>query len=518
MKFADLIRSSRRFVALLTVLGLSVPLASAADRLRAAQEPGEQSVVRPRSSQDGEPSPTPAAESSKPKPEPKPSVRPKSSSPSPKSGLPSVKPGKSSAGPPAKGVAPPESDGGDQADQAVEGGDMESAEADPPVPQRTKSRTAPGVRRAAPRRAEVESYQIEPVYQEPSGDFWFGEQCVGPKYWAGVDYVLWWRHGMDLPALVTTSPTTTPATDAGVLGLGTTSILYGNETVGGDARPGGRISLGMWRDAEQTRAFGARAFFLGQANARYDATSSDVPVLARPFFEVTPNNVQQNSLVLAYPGQTTGEIHVASHSDVLGGDVYVRNMLYGSEVSRVDTIVGYQFSRIDEELIIQSTATTQPDTLKVFDSFATRNEFHGAELGLQFVFDRPTWRCDIMAKVGLGSMSEQVTITGRQDPTDAGGGLLARSPSNIGTFTRNEFAAVPELGLNWAWKVNSWAELNLGYSFIYWSKIIQPGSAIDPQLAVNLSDPFTGTLRPAFNFSDGPYWVHGVNLGLTCKF
>ncbi|HND51364.1 MAG TPA: hypothetical protein PLV92_03170, partial [Pirellulaceae bacterium] len=136
MKFADLIRSSRRFVALLTVLGLSVPLASAADRLRAAQEPGEQSVVRPRGSQDGDPSPTPAAESSKPKPEPKPSVRPKSSSPTPKSGAPASKPGKSSAGPPPKGVAPPESDVDDQADQAIEGGDMESAEADPPVPQR----------------------------------------------------------------------------------------------------------------------------------------------------------------------------------------------------------------------------------------------------------------------------------------------------------------------------------------------------------------------------------------------
>ena len=69
--------------------------------------------------------------------------------------------------------------------------------------------------------------------------------CLLPAAkWAKFEYLLWWRKGMDLPPLAITS---SDNVDLGNLrlGLDTTTTLFGGETVGNEARPGGRVSLGM---------------------------------------------------------------------------------------------------------------------------------------------------------------------------------------------------------------------------------------------------------------------------------
>jgi hypothetical protein len=70
---------------------------------------------------------------------------------------------------------------------------------------------------------------------------------------------------------------------------------------------------------------------------------------------------------------------------------------------------------------------------------------------------------------------------------------------NVGSFARNEFAAVPELGAKFRYSVHECLDLTAGYSFIYWSNVVQPAGQIDPLLR----DP-----PPAFSFNSGSYWVH----------
>ncbi|MFM7845071.1 MAG: BBP7 family outer membrane beta-barrel protein [Planctomycetota bacterium] len=363
------------------------------------------------------------------------------------------------------------------------------------------------------------------------GETWLNE---GESGWDGIDmpvgratnrwfvdteYLIWWRKGQTAPPLVTTAPTTTSSSDAGVLGLPGTTVLYGPEAVGGQAQAGGRLSFGRWLDDCQDRAVGVRAFFLGRGDATFRASNTDFPVLARPFLDVTPGlPADQNALLVAYPGDFTGNIQVTSQSDVLGGDVYLRQMFHQSELSRVDFVMGYQFSRVDQSLEITNQSNDGSATLSVRDFFSTKNEFHGGSLGFMFNFERRRWHLDVLAKVGLGSMHESVTIAGQQSPNGGQGGLLARVPSNVGTFTRNEFAAVPEVSLTWSWRIRGNWEMSLGYSFLYWSTMMPTSGVIDPQLAVNLSDPFTGALRPNFAFRTQEYWVQGASIGLSCKF
>ena len=94
------------------------------------------------------------------------------------------------------------------------------------------------------------------------------------------------------------------------------------------------------------------------------------------------------------------------------------------------------------------------------------------------------------------------------------GGLLAL-PSNIGSYSQNEFAVVPELDLKIGYQMTKQCKLTLGYTAIYWSNVVRPGDQIDlnvhpgqipPAAALNLG-------RPTFAFDTTDYWVQGLSFG-----
>ncbi len=331
-------------------------------------------------------------------------------------------------------------------------------------------------------------------------------------WWASAEYVLWWRRGIGLPALVTTSPDGTSATDAGVLGANST-VLYGNQTVADQARPGARLSFGWWADPDQTRGMMTRAYWLSQARGQFSANQSDYPILARPFLDVT-GAPDQNSLLVAFTGGE-GNILVQSQSDFVGGDALWRQMVYVSPRSRVDLLLGYQFANFNDSLTIDSVSDPNTAPFQVTDSFSTRNEYHAGVLGMQLVYDRPGVRLDLLAKVGFGNMHQSVQIDGTSNGVS--GGLLAQA-TNIGTYSRNVFSVAPELGATVTWFLSDSIEFSLGYSLLYYTHVTQSNMAIDPNLAVNLSVPFAGAARPQFVFKDDDYWIHGVNFGVTFRY
>ena len=106
----------------------------------------------------------------------------------------------------------------------------------------------------------------------------------GRRLWGGAEYLLWWVQGQRVPALVTTSlPGTTPS-QAGVLGLPGTSVLFGDSRLNDGSRSGVRLSVGMWLDDCQTRGLGSEFFILGNSGESFTGRSSGTPILARPFF------------------------------------------------------------------------------------------------------------------------------------------------------------------------------------------------------------------------------------------
>ncbi len=347
---------------------------------------------------------------------------------------------------------------------------------------------------------------------------------TGWTYWGKVEFLLWWRRGKEIPALVTTSSAGTAIEHAGVLGWPTTQVLLGNETVNEAANAGGRVMFGAWLDAPQRLGMGIRFFSLGNNTDRYEAASDTYPILARPFYNLSLS--QQDADVVAYPGETIGSIAAESDAKTVGGDAFLRRLFYEDSCHRIDLLVGYQATRIEQDLRISSsrTVTGTGGSIPVgtvvdsYDLFDTENTYHAVAIGFIGEYDRGpmTWR--LLAKVGLGRMRQQVHIDGRtttmvpgQGTTTTNQGLLAQD-SNIGNYERKVFSASPELALSVAYHITESLDLTAGYSFVYWNHVMQPMDQVDTRVDVR------NHAAPRFSTEDSDYFLQGLNFGIQFAF
>ena len=362
----------------------------------------------------------------------------------------------------------------------------------------------------------------DPVMTNPGG---FGRRrCCWDSY-GDVELLLWWTKGTHLPALVTTSPAGTPRAQAGVLGEPGTSVLFGDELAGQDLQIGGRVTMGWWLDGSHNFGVEGRFFALEGDSTTFFAESTGDPILGRPFFN--PALPGEDAFLVAFPGVSEGSIRANFTNDLFGTEVLARIMMYRTQLRRVDLLAGYQFLRLDDDLRI-STLTTSTDpgglipvgtTFDIFDRFRGRNEFHGGVIGVAGSMARGCWSLNGTAKVGFGNMRQTVVIEGTQTVTipnlpgtDLGSGLLAQ-PSNIGTYTQDQFCFIPEFTLNLRYHINDCWSASIGYNLIWMSDVVLGADHIDR--VVDLSQV---TSRPAFAFDDTDYWVQGLNFGLHYDF
>ena len=171
---------------------------------------------------------------------------------------------------------------------------------------------------------------------------------------------------------------------AGVLGQPTTTILLGDETLGEGSRNGGRMDFGYWLDPCETVGFQVGYIGIGSATADYTAESNGTPILARPFFNTQTG--QNDSHLIAYPGVVQGTFTAAWSNEFQDLEVLFRRAINRSWFGRVDLVAGYRFARLDDGLQINEDVLTDtaPGSVSAtaIDSFRTRNEFNGGELGL----------------------------------------------------------------------------------------------------------------------------------------
>lgn len=338
--------------------------------------------------------------------------------------------------------------------------------------------------------------------------------------WVRPEYLLWWTQGMDVPALVTTSPTGTPQAQAGVLGQPSTSVLFGNSDLNDGARSGGRISAGVWLNPWQATGIEGSLFALEEETTSFQLASGGTPIIARPFF-----NVQipaEDARLVAFPGFTTGSVSIQANTQLQGAELLLRQMLNPPGLFATAILAGYRFFRLDDDLRINETLVQGPTTVSLFDSFDTQNTFHGAQVGMVSEIRHNRWSGEFVMKVALGITHSKVQIDGATTTTVGGvsataiGGLLAQS-TNIGTFEQDDFAVIPELGATIGFNVTERFKLTVGYTFIYWSRIARPGDQIDRDINVPLV-PGPTTLRPQFAFEMTDFWAQGVNFGLEVTY
>lgn len=371
-----------------------------------------------------------------------------------------------------------------------------------------------------------------------------GQGCCQPccmpynRFWIGADYLLWWIKGDAVPPLVTTSPASTPQTSAGVLGQPGTSVLFGGNNIGTGPYSGARIRAGYWCDPCQTHGIELIYFGLASQTTSFQASSPGDPILARPFYSVQPGATGQTSELVAYPGLLSGNISVSSTTSLQGAEALLRGNLYRTGSSRVDALIGWQYLQLNDSLYINDFKTVLNTnfglpvgtTLTEYDQFKTRNTFNGILLGLDFQKCWGAWSLDGWAKLGLGNTYSQVTINGQavsSVPSQGGpptvttthAGLLAQS-TNIGSYSSNQFAVVPQFGLTAGRMITARLRVNLGYSFLYWSSVQRAGEQIDTSLNLSQLSPtgLSGPARPQFPNAFTGLWAQGLNVGLDYRF
>jgi hypothetical protein len=361
--------------------------------------------------------------------------------------------------------------------------------------------------------------------------------CAGPLatrlgwgIWGSADYLLWWEKGSELPPLVTTSTLTPNRENAGVLGFPRTRVVFGGENVDDNTLSGMRVTLGTWLDAAHTAGLGVRYFTMGEREVGFAGTYLEYPILARPFFDVITD--RENALLLTYPDDLAGTAEARLTGNTWGWEGYLRWFRHQGCNYRLELIAGYRYLEMDEELLLRDRFEfVDPQDVNFGrvetdeDVFGTSNVFHGGDLGIAGQSQRGRWSLDFLAKVGLGNMHQEVTIAGShtvQVPgagsTTAPGGLLAQQ-TNIGRYNDNQFTWLPEVDVNVGFAITPNLDVTCGYTFLYVSRVMQPGDAVDRQ--VNLTQrvgELIGPARPAFAFRDSDYWLQGLTFGLQGRF
>jgi len=137
---------------------------------------------------------------------------------------------------------------------------------------------------------------------------------------------------------------------------------------------------------------------------------------------------------------------------------------------------------------------------------------------------RGQWSLNTLGVVGIGNMNEQVLINGSTTTTSAGvpstsaGGLFAQ-PTNIGTYTQNRFAVLPQLISNLHYHVTPNLSFHIGYNVMWLSNVVTTGDQIDTFInTTQFGGPLVGPARPRFAFNDRDYWLQGINYGMNWDF
>ena len=385
------------------------------------------------------------------------------------------------------------------------------------------------------------------------GGFDGRQLCIAlPSHgWVSVEYLMWYQAGMETPALVTTSPALTNGipTDRSVAGVlpGAQTLYGGDNDILSDRMSGTRVRFGWW--FANNPMLGIEGEYLGfntkteNFDSGFSTGVAPQPILARPFYNARTG--LDDSELVAFPNVLNGRVTTEATTKLDGAAVRFRKIMCCSSgssfspiacgpvpsQSRIDATLGWRFYQLKESLGITEDLSTfnriadqGGGDFLINDSFSTRNQFNGAELGFQWTGRRGYWSLDALMRMGIGNMKQEVMIQGNTVRTPAGvaalpadqGGLLAQR-TNIGTYTRNEFGIVPELGATLGYQVTQNLRLTAGYSFIYFSNVVRPGDQIDTTVNTNLMPleipAETAFLNPRFAFQQTDHWVQGLSLG-----
>jgi len=362
-----------------------------------------------------------------------------------------------------------------------------------------------------------------------------GLDGVPYRYWIEGDYLLWWLKENRFPTLLSSGT----VTSGGILGVKGTVPLLGGDDLDRAERSGGRITLGGWITDYQGFGLEGSFFMLESRSRSFSVAGTGAPgspVLAIPFFNVLAG--RESALPIAFPGFESGTVSAATEGiqcdsgQLFGAEFHFLGNFCCTPDGRVDFLVGYRYLSLDDRfgMTENSTLGATGTTTSISDRFDSSSRFNGGQIGLRgdYRWDRFTARAT--ATVAFGATDEGVTINGLtttvvpgHGPVTQFGGLFAL-PSNSGTFSTEQFAIVPEVGLTLGYQACDWLRLTAGYSLLYWSSVVRSGDQINRNINVlevpSIGGPLNaGAAAPAqttLHCTD--FWAQGISAGIELRW
>jgi hypothetical protein len=357
-----------------------------------------------------------------------------------------------------------------------------------------------------------------------------------PQSWVSAEYINWKFRGAHFPALVTIAPAGSPGTlsDPG------TAAVYGGDDRQSDWQNGFRVRAGMWLDGGTGIDVGF--FWLGEAKDRFAFGSNGDPGIFRPFFN-TFTGAEDAALVAfvdpVFGPVVSGRVAVESTTQLWGADANYRTGWNTGLGGRFDVLCGLRYARLEEKLDISSTLTTlvaagaapAGTVITVTDSFKTRNQFVGPQVGVVGEWQFGSMTFGLRGTVAAGATFQRSEVSGSSGSvTPAGGtvsavgGVLAL-PSNIGERDRTRFSILPEVGVNVGYQVMDHLRVFAGYNVMSWTNVARAAERIDRNVnGTFIPDPTTGTAAgvgtpaPLARERDSSFWVHGWSLGAEWRW
>jgi hypothetical protein len=359
------------------------------------------------------------------------------------------------------------------------------------------------------------------------------------RVWFRGEYVHWWTNGAHLPPLVST------VTDL-ANPVGSLATVYGGREVEDGDRSAYYMDLGMWLD--RCHIWGIEGDYL-DSNANPDNYDSGLSngfyngalyPIVRAFFDPGLGSIQLSGV--GYPNQYVGRITVDNNEYFQSAGVWLRRQLKAAEWTsdgrdvnwtastartfRLDALAGYRFARLigntnerDDEMDIDSASTNYLSEYHFIDSYKAVTTYNGLDLGLDATYTLGRWSVDTVAKAAIGFSNEYVRLYGVSgiDPSNTGGTPL--SATTVEEFSRDRFAAIPELKVTGGYQVTDHFKVTLGYDLLYWTAVVRAAN----QIAVNPATGYpygtlVGSTLPAFSFNESGYFAQGIRLGGEFRF
>ena len=351
-------------------------------------------------------------------------------------------------------------------------------------------------------------------------------------FYAEVDYLLRWFKPVCLGVPIVTVGNPAAATPGAVGQPGTQVVVGGTpHKFEFGATSGVQATVG-WRPGDGAFDLEVSGFLMDTASAsqNFVASPNGSPASYLPY-QATDNT--QQALRFTVPGVTTGS-SLARGSTHLWGVEANMNFPFtveggGGRFFGTFLVGGRYLDLTDRDRVTDTLQlVNDPSAVAVgADQFITRNQFAGPQIGTAMGLNWGNFSLEYTAKLAAG-ITHQVRIiegspllTSSDPAAQLVPGPLLALPSNSGRETANRITLVPEAGVKSRLALTPYCSLSLGYTLLYWNKVLCPGDQMDGQVNVTqlpFSGPVTGPLAPKPLFGHTDYFTQGLDLGLEFRF